>query len=205
MELATKQQKHRVSEVFLSIQGEGKYTGTPSIFVRYVGCTLRCPGFSRPRSEGCKPNAEVQEIVKNIDRYKKWEELPLVKTGCDSYPSVYPQFKHLCKEYTTDELGSIIVDLLTKVENPNNVHLVFTGGEPLLWQSKIQELVEWLDNRMFYFRHITFETNTTVAIKEDFDLGDREVTFSMSPKLSISGEPKEKTLKPNVLKSFINF
>lgn len=31
-----------VSEIFYSIQGEGVYTGTPSIFIRTIGCNLRC-------------------------------------------------------------------------------------------------------------------------------------------------------------------
>ena len=32
----------RVNEIFYSIQGEGRYTGTPAVFIRLAGCNLRC-------------------------------------------------------------------------------------------------------------------------------------------------------------------
>ena len=35
----------RVSEVYPSVQGEGPRVGSPTIFVRFAGCNLRCPGW----------------------------------------------------------------------------------------------------------------------------------------------------------------
>jgi 7-carboxy-7-deazaguanine synthase len=35
----------RVSEVYASVQGEGPRVGIPTVFVRFGGCNLRCPGW----------------------------------------------------------------------------------------------------------------------------------------------------------------
>lgn len=33
----------KVNEVFYSIQGEGKHTGMPAVFIRLAGCSMNCP------------------------------------------------------------------------------------------------------------------------------------------------------------------
>lgn len=34
--------KYRINEIFYSIQGEGRWAGTPMIFIRFAGCNMRC-------------------------------------------------------------------------------------------------------------------------------------------------------------------
>ena len=33
---------YRVNEIFYSLQGEGRYTGTPAVFLRFSGCNRAC-------------------------------------------------------------------------------------------------------------------------------------------------------------------
>lgn len=200
--------KFIVTEVFGdTIQGEGKYVGKPSIFVRFFGCTLHCPGFSMPRGQKTK---EVDEIVKTLDKYgdNDLKKLPLCKTGCDSYPAWRKECKRFSKEYTTDQLTEKIVNLLPDKELAKDYHIVFTGGEPLLYQELLPELIDQLDN--YNFANFTFETNGTVALKDNFinnlnyliQFSPIKITFSCSPKLSISGHIKKETLFPNRVKTF---
>jgi len=35
--------KYKVNDIFYSLQGEGRHTGRPALFVRFAGCNLKCP------------------------------------------------------------------------------------------------------------------------------------------------------------------
>jgi organic radical activating enzyme len=92
--------------------------------------------------------------------------------------------------------------------NGNNVHLVITGGEPLLgWQRAFPKLLAHDD--MFNLLNLTFETNGTQELHDDFAAylklwkrQAREITFSVSPKLSASGETWEDAIKPEIVASY---
>jgi len=84
--------------------------------------------------------------------------------------------------------------------------LIFTGGEPLLgWQRFYAELLE--HPRMKDLKNVTFETNTTQKLRPDFrdylNNQDRfEVTWSCSPKLSVSGERWEDAIMPDIASEY---
>lgn len=48
--------KAYISEIFVSIQGEGPYSGVPAVFVRFGLCNFTCPGFG---PNGCDSNFSV--------------------------------------------------------------------------------------------------------------------------------------------------
>ena len=82
--------KIKVAELFYSLQGEGQYLGTPSVFLRCFGCNFTCSGFSMPRGQLSTERMEVDPAA-----HTDYNSLPLVHTGCDSYASWDVRFKHL--------------------------------------------------------------------------------------------------------------
>jgi organic radical activating enzyme len=63
----------KVSELFYSIQGEGRYMGVPSVFLRTFGCNFTCDGFNMPRGEKTNERHSI-----NPKLYKSYKDLPLV-------------------------------------------------------------------------------------------------------------------------------
>jgi organic radical activating enzyme len=193
--------KIKVAELFYSIQGEGRYMGVPSVFLRTFGCNFKCAGFGMPQGE-LSNEAELIDPV----NYTDYKSLPLVSTGCDSYASWDPRFRHLSPLLSTDAIVDGIMDMLPYKEWRDE-HLVITGGEPLLgWQRAYPDLLD--HPRMAGLKEITFETNGTQKLTEEFKhyLGewtaehwDREITFSVSAKLPASGEKWEEAICPEVV------
>jgi organic radical activating enzyme len=195
--------KIKIAELFYSIQGEGRYMGVPSVFLRTFGCNFKCQGFGMPRGE---LSNEADELGSLAHMFNKYEELPLVSTGCDSYASWHPDFKDLSPMLTSEAIAERIMEILPH-GHWQDEHLVITGGEPLLgWQRSYPELLD--HPKMAGLKEITFETNGTQKLTEDFKhyLGewtaeqwDREITFSVSAKLPCSGEKWEEAILPEVV------
>jgi 7-carboxy-7-deazaguanine synthase len=161
--------KYRLSELFFSMQGEGYFAGTPSLWVRSFGCNLKCPGFP-----------------------------------CDTEYSWNGEFKDQHETYTPEDIHQTLKALITNENNPTgslvhpitngDIHIVFTGGEPLLkkYQTMIREVVDlFLEENDWV--HFTVETNGTQQLTDEFVKWAYESNaypfFSISPKLeSVSGE-----------------
>jgi organic radical activating enzyme len=194
--------KIKVAELFYSIQGEGRYMGVPSVFLRTFGCNFSCKGFGMPRGE---LSTEADEIAVVAHQFDKYEQLPLVSTGCDSYASWHPDFKDLSPMLTSDAIADRIMEILPHKEWQQE-HLVITGGEPLLgWQRAYPDLLE--HPKMSGLKEITFETNGTQRLSDDFKKylsewarwKNREITFSVSAKLPGSGESWNEAIQPKIV------
>ncbi|MBD5266133.1 MAG: radical SAM protein [Bacteroides sp.] len=82
---------YRVNEIFYSLQGEGYFTGTPAVFLRFSGCNLRC-GFCDTRHE----DHTLMTPPEIIGRLKSYPSRHIIITGGE--PSL--------------QLDQILVDLL---------------------------------------------------------------------------------------------
>ena len=176
--------------------------GVPSVFLRTFGCNFTCDSFGMARGEKSQERHKIA-----ITEYKTYNDLPLVSTGCDSYASWMPEFKHLSPMLDSNAVAEAIVDTLPYKEWKEE-HLVITGGEPLLgWQRAYPDLLN--HPKMSGLKEITFETNGTQRLTKDFyDFlkawrasapFEREITFSVSAKLPCSGEKWEDAICPEVV------
>lgn len=165
-----------ISEVFYSIQGEGKFAGTPSIFIRTALCNFSCEGFGVTYQTG-------------LDKTTRY--------GCDTYRAVDPDFMHQWTKYTEHDVPFSFKSFSQDDIN-YNADLVITGGEPLL-NAKSEAFFNIIRTYIDQFTgKVTIETNGSLSVKPLYDkmisafgadiIRDR-IYFSISPKLYISGEP----------------
>jgi 7-carboxy-7-deazaguanine synthase len=134
----------------------------------------------------------------------------------------------LSEEQIAQDIRALLPNGSFQIDAARNIHLVITGGEPLLsWQRSYPALLELFPE----LTHLTFETNGTQPLSLKFvdylnqrflthteweeNLFDGKkitpeppkpihVTFSVSPKLSASGENWNQAIRSEVIESFRN-
>jgi len=129
----------KISEVFFSIQGEGKTAGMPRLFIRTSGCSLKCDFCDTTyHIKGHKMDSSEEKMLK---KYDKW---------------------------------------------------CFTGGEPMLHQKEISELIS-----KYKPTWVEIETNGTIKRKELKTMN----LFNISPKEK-RFQPKGLNPEPILLENF---
>lgn len=128
--------KLAVSEVFYSIQGEGKTVGIPSVFVRLGGCNLMCGGM------GTQFDGELHNDA-------KWR--------CDTV-EVWMNAQSKEVEEVLDET------CLEAIKS--GAHIILTGGEPMMQQSALEEFIKHLKYGLNINPYFEVETNGTIMPSE---------------------------------------
>lgn len=163
-------------EHFYSIQGEGRYSGSPSIFFRFGGCNMKCEGF------GCQESAPDGTKV----------------LGCDTVYAVNKE--HFSQNWVEIKSSKELLNILNIYDLPRNVDIVLTGGEPLIHANE-RVFVEFLEALHKKGHRITFETNASLRVDfEKFPIY-KKCIFALSVKLSNSNEPFSKRVRGDIINS----
>lgn len=214
--------KYRVSEKFNSIQGESTHCGKLTAWCRFFLCNLQCKGFSQDEPNNPKSWVVESDTI-DVSSIKRIEDLPVFTKGCDSAYSVAKRFQHLIVEQTAHEIAEDILTSIKNEYNPNglflhprsneNIHMCFTGGEPMLQQDGIVEILQYFIDVGNKPKFITIETNGTQKLKDslkefiqtNYSSADTEWLWSVSPKLwNTAGEESKKAIKSEVIESYQN-
>ena len=209
--------KYKYSETFFSAQGEGKYTGVPSLWIRFFLCNLQCDGFGQ--EDPTDPSTyELPYKELDVSGIERVEDLPVFDKGCDSSYTWAKKYRHLMRDKTISEIADELESLLPggKFKHPVTGvwnHMVFTGGEPMLNQQAMYELLDEFRQRDNMPRYVTIETNGTVPLTEYGVKAIRMIIsqwnpggewfWSISPKLwSVAGEKPDKAICPDVIQDY---
>ena len=151
--------KYKLVEIFESLQGEGRNTGRPCVFVRFAGCNLACPWCDTDID--ARFSMTLEELLKEIVTYKA---KTVVLTGgeptlLDGAPELVAALKKLGYYIAVETNATIDADWLQfvdyvacspKAEFPekialkkaNEVRVVASNDSVIEFCKKVKDLIE---------------------------------------------------------------
>jgi 7-carboxy-7-deazaguanine synthase len=109
----------KISEIFHSIQGEGKLAGVPSVFIRASGCNLRCVWCDTPYASW-NPEGDDVSVSRIIDHVATYDCRHVVLTGGE--PMIMPDIVELCDALYARGLH-VTIETAATVFKPLKLHL----------------------------------------------------------------------------------
>lgn len=91
----------RLTDLYPSIQGEGPRVGDPTMFIRFGGCNMRCPGWPCDTQYAIEPSMWKNDPILSPDEIiERIEMLPYTHNVCITGGEPTMQPRHLLEEFT---------------------------------------------------------------------------------------------------------
>ena len=168
----------RVAEFFKSIQGEGEFAGTPSVFVRTTGCNLRCSFCDTPHTSWAPEG--IQESWQTIlERILTHDCRHVVLTGGE--PMLQPDLVSLShalgragRFVTIETAGTVLravhADLMSISPKRGN-----STPQDAIWTSRHEELRDRPEIVARMTRNYRYQLKYVIDSPSDVDDVDRHV------------------------------
>jgi len=152
-----------INEFFTTIQGEAKYTGTPSFFIRLQGCPVGCSFCDTKYTWDLHKEDQTKDLQEIIDK---------------------KNLNHGANQGTAKHILMDVNDVLKLCVKNSADHIVFTGGEPCM-----HDLTE-ITRDLNYFRPSGLKKRFTTQIETSgtYEIQcDPNTWVTLSPKINMSG------------------
>ncbi len=202
----------QISEIFQSVQGEGKYVGVQQIFIRFFGCNMHCVWCDTPQSIGDTTKVfkrySVDEILKDVGRLQKgFSSISL--TGGEPLMQIafiqrlLPPLKKFKKDIHLETNG-IYYEELKEIINDVDVVAV-----DLKLPSSTQEKGYWVEHERFLKEAIKKEVFIKAVISNRTEEKDvmkaRDLIASINPNILFILQPNYLEIRQGVIEKCIKF
>jgi 7-carboxy-7-deazaguanine synthase len=168
----------RIVEFFKSIQGEGEFAGTPSVFVRTTGCNLRCSFCDTPYTSWT-PEGFHEPWQSVVERILADDCTHVVLTGGE--PMLQPEIVFL--SHALKQAGRFVtIETAGTVERPVHADLMSISPKRanstpahMVWTARHEELRDRPDIVARMARHYRYQLKYVIDRPEDVDDVDRHV------------------------------
>lgn len=153
----------KISEVFSSVQGEGRYAGHPAIFIRFAGCSVGCYFCDTKQAQKCEPEWQLQTA------------------GLKEYSEQAKAESPYWRQCTVQEVYEYVGDLIEQSSNDKAKRIqmvVITGGEPFEQAEALGELCVKLpylshkEHGVTDYLQVCIETSGTVPMESAVPYAD---------------------------------